>query len=141
MGNRFTFGTDDPVLAQNIMNLMTGGPVQIEGVGSVAPPTPATAPALTMAVPQPPVVTAPPAAPAAPTPAPAPTPPPAAQPAGDAPPGWTIDHVRGAAQALAQNPAKGGPAALKALLQKFGAKAISDLDPARWPEFYSEATA
>ena len=49
--------------------------------------------------------------------------------------------MTGALQALGANPAKGGPAGVKALLAEFGATKVTDVDPARWPELHSRATA
>jgi hypothetical protein len=67
---------------------------------------------------------------------------PVAQQQHGAPPqGWTIQHVQSALQALGTNPGKGGPAAVKAILEQFGAKKIAEVDPARWPELYAAATA
>jgi hypothetical protein len=52
-----------------------------------------------------------------------------------------VEHVKSALQSLGGNAAKGGPAAVKALLAQFGAAKIGDVDPARWPELYAAATA
>jgi hypothetical protein len=49
--------------------------------------------------------------------------------------------VQSALQALGTNPAKGGPAAVKVVLEQFGAKKVAEVDPARWPELYAAATA
>ena len=76
-----------------------------------------------------------------PAPAPAPAPAPVAAPQGEAPPGWTIAHVTGALQALGANAAKGGPAAVAALLTKYGAKSVTGINPALWPQVYADATA
>ena len=143
MPNTFTFSTEDAALAAKIAALMSGGP----SVPAVAPPAPAAvpAPAPVAAPPAPAPVAAPPAphvaAPVAP-PAPVAAPAPVAQQQHGAPPqGWTIQHVQSALQALGTNPAKGGPAAVKAILEQFGAKKIAEVDPARWPELYAAATA
>lgn len=140
MPNTFTFSTEDAALAAKIAALLSGGP----SVPAVAPPAPAAAslPAPVAAPPAPAPVAAPPApAPVAP-PAPVAAPAPVAQQQHGAPPqGWTIQHVQSALQALGTNPAKGGPAAVKAILEQFGAKKIAEVDPARWPELYAAATA
>jgi hypothetical protein len=141
MPNTFTFSTEDAALAAKIAALMSGGP----SVPAVAPPAPAAAPApAPVAAP----VAAPPAPPAPPVAAPVAPPAPVAAPApvaqkqhGEPPQGWTIQHVQSALQALGTNPAKGGPAAVKAILEQFGAKKIAEVDPARWPELYAAATA
>lgn len=112
---------------------------------SLAQPTPSTVLAAVQVAAAP----APSAPPVAAAPAPVPTPPPAAAPApaaptpahGPAPAGWTVDHVKSAATAFAANPAKGGPAALKAILTEFGAARAGEVDPARWPELYQRLTA
>lgn len=139
----YTFGTNDPALAQRIMDLMNGGSPQAQATLPLPPPAAtvianAVPPAAPPAPPAP--VAPPPAAPAAPA-----APPPAAPAApahGPAPEGWTIDHVRGALTTMAQNPAK-GPAAVGALLAKYtgGAPDLKLVDPAQWPNLYSEATA
>jgi hypothetical protein len=113
MPNTYSFTTDDAALASKIAALMSGGP----SVPAAAPPPPP---------PPPPVA------------APAPV---AQQQHGAPPPGWTIQHVQSTLQALGTNPAKGGPAAVKAILEQFGAKKIAEVDPARWPELYAAATA
>ena len=138
MPNIYTFSTEDTALAAKIAALMSGGP----SVPAVAPPAPAAAPApapvaAPVAAPPAPPVAAP-VAPPAPVAAPAPV---AQQQHGAPPPGWTIQHVQSALQALGTNPAKGGPAAVKAILEQFGAKKIAEVDPARWPELYAAATA
>lgn len=112
----FTFTTDDPALAAQAMALFSGGK--------------ATAPA-----------TAPAPAPVPAAPAPVATPPAPVAPQGEAPPGWTIAHVTGALQALGANAAKGGPAAVAALLTKYGAKSVTGINPALWPQVYADATA
>ena len=137
MPNTFTFSTEDAALAAKIAALMSGGP----SAPAAAPPAPASAPvaappAPVAAPPVPPVAA--PVAPPAPVAAPAPA---AQQQHGAPPPGWTIQHVQSALQALGTNPAKGGPAAVKAVLEQFGAKKIAEVDPARWPELYAAATA
>ena len=145
MPNTFTFSTEDAALAAKIAALMSGGP----SAPAVAPPAPAPvaaapAPAPVVAPPAPAPVAAPPAPPAAAPvapPAPAAAPAPAAQQQhGAPPPGWTIQHVQSAMQALGTNPAK-GPAAVKAILEQFGVKKVTEVDPARWPELYAAATA
>ncbi len=130
--NTYQFGTNDPALAQRILDLMNGGSPQAQAslpLPPAAPPAPPAAPAAPVA---PPAPAAPPAAPAAP----------AAPAHGPAPEGWTIDHVRGALTTMAQNPAK-GPAAVGALLSKYtgGAPDLKLVDPAQWPNLYAEATA
>ena len=144
MPNTFTFSTEDAALAAKIAALMSGGP----SAPAVAPPAPApvaAAPAPAPVVAPPAPVAAPPAPPvAAPVapPAPVAAPAPAAQRQhGAPPPGWTIQHVQSALQALGTNPAKGGPAAVKAILEQLGAKKIAEVDPARWPDLYAAATA
>lgn len=130
----YTFGTNDPALAQRIMDLMNGGSPQAQA--ALPLPLPATPPAAPPAA----SPVAPPAAPAAPAAPPPATP--AAPAHGPAPEGWTIDHVRGALTTMAQNPAK-GPAAVGALLSKYtgGAPDLKLVDPAQWPNLYAEATA
>jgi hypothetical protein len=89
-------------------------------------------------------VTAAPVAPPAPVPVAPPAPVPVASPPaarGEAPPGWTIQHIQGVLQQLATNPAKGGPQAVMNILQHFGVTTVRDIDPARWPEVYQMATA
>jgi hypothetical protein len=66
---------------------------------------------------------------------------PVAAPQGEAPPGWTLAHITGALQALGANAAKGGPAAVAALLAKYGVKSVTGINPALWPQVYAEATA
>lgn len=134
----YSFGTNDPALAQRIMDLMNGGSPQAQAALPLPPPV-----APTPVVPAVPAAPPAPVAPAAPVAPPVVAPPVAAAPAhGAAPEGWTIDHVRGALTAMAQNPAK-GPAAVGALLSKYtgGAPDLKLVDPAQWPNLYSEATA
>ncbi len=139
----YTFGTNDPALAQRIMDLMNGGTPQAQAALPLPLPA-APAPVVPAAPAAPPVVPAAPAAPpAAPVAPPVVAPPAAAAPAhGQTPEGWTIDHVRGALTAMAQNPAK-GPAAVGTLLAKYtgGQPDLKLVDPAQWPNLYSEATA
>lgn len=146
MPNTYSFTTDDPALASKLAALMSGGPsapaaappaaAPVAAPAPVAPPAPVAAPAAPAAPPAPPVAV--PVAPPAPVAAPAPV---AQQQHGAPPPGWTIQHVQSALQALGTNPAKGGPAAVKAILEQFGAKKIAEVDPARWPDLYAAATA
>lgn len=128
----YTITTDNPNLYGRLFQ-MTLDPANHAPGGSPAPaPVPTPPPAAV--TPPPPV--------AAPAPAPVPAaPPPAAQQHGAAPPGWTIQHVQSALQALGANAAKGGPAAVKAILTEFGVTKVTDIDPARWPEVYAKATA
>jgi hypothetical protein len=129
MPNTYTFTTDDAALASKLAALMSGGP----SAPAAAPPA---APAAPAAPPAPPVAA--PVAPPAPVAASAPV---AQQQHGAPPPGWTIQHVQSALQALGTNPAKGGPSAVKAILEQFGAKKIAEVDPARWPDLYAAAAA
>lgn len=132
--NQFTFTTSNPTLAASIMALMNGNaPVQASAPVTAAPAAPVVPPAAPAA---PAAPATPPAAPAAPT-----APVAAAQPHGQAPEGWTIQHITGALAALGQNAAKGGPAAVAQILSDYGAKQVSQLDPAKWPEIYARATA
>jgi hypothetical protein len=142
MPNTYTFTTDDAALASKLAALMSGQPsapaaappaAPAPVAAPPAPPAPVAAPA---APPAPPVAA--PVAPPAPVAAPAPV---AQQQHGTPPPGWTIQHVQSALQALGTNPAKGGPSAVKAILEQFGAKKIAEVDPARWPDLYAAATA
>jgi hypothetical protein len=137
--NQYTFTTDDPNLAGNIMRLMLGGvvlasasdPAVVQGPAPLPAPLPAPAPA-PVAAPLP--VPAPPPA-AAPPPVAAPAP--AAAPKGDPAPGWTIEHPRSALTALA---GVKGPAAVAAVLQRFNTTSISDADPATWHLIHQAAT-
>lgn len=93
--NSYTFVTDDPIVAQNILSLMSGK--------TIAPSAPAGAPA---APPPPPAAVAPPppaaVAPPPPVAAVAPPPPPAATPPSTgavSPGGNTIETLRAAIQA------------------------------------------
>ena len=138
--NTYQFGTNDPALAQRIHDLMNGGSPQAQATLPLPLPV-----ATVIANAVPPAAPPAPPAPAAPPPAAPAAPPPAAPAApahGPAPEGWTIDHVRGALTTMAQNPAK-GPAAVGALLAKYtgGAPDLKLVDPAQWPNLYSEATA
>ena len=144
----FTFTTDDPALAAQALAMFSGGKatalvatalVATAPAPAPVPAAPAPAPVATPPAPAP--VATPPAPPTAPAPAPAPAAAPAAQPQGEAPPGWTIAHVTGALQALGANAAKGGPAAVAALLTKYGAKSVTGINPALWPQVYADATA
>ena len=152
--HKWTFETSDLALAQKLHGLvvhhvgtapgaMASDPVTapvVETPSQVFPPNPAlvappAAPPMPVAPPVAPPIT-PPAAPAAPVAAP-----PAAPAHGQAPPGWIIDHVKGAAEAFTKDPSKGGPAAMKAILDQFGAKRITGVDPARWPDLYNALIA
>lgn len=115
----------------------TGGP---QGVAA-----PVTAPAAPAAPAAPPMAAPPPvAAPAAPPPpaaapaAPAAPPPPAASPTPSAakeppPEGWTEDHLKSAAKVYA---VAHSPKALKAILDGYGVKKITDVPGPKWPEVY-----
>ena len=127
MPTTYTITTEDPNLYQRLFQ-MTLDPANHGAAQSAPVATPVTPP-------PPPVVAAPPPPPVVAAP------PPAAQQHGAAPPGWTIQHVTSALQALGGNPATGGPAAVKAILAEFGVTKITDLDPARWPDVYAKATA
>ena len=132
MKTTFTLTTDDFAAYQRAVAALGATTAAAPAPAPVAAPAPAP-------VPTPPPV---PVAAPAPVPAPAPAPVPvAAQQHGAAPPGWTIQHVTSALQALGANPAKGGPAAVKAVLAEFGVTKVTDIDPARWPEVYAKATA
>jgi|LNFM01.2.fsa_nt_gb hypothetical protein len=137
MKTTFTLTTDDFAAYQRAVAALGATTAAAPAPAPVAAPAPApvpTPPPVPVAAPAP--VPAPP--PAAPAPAPVPV---AAQQHGAAPPGWTIQHVTSALQALGANPAKGGPAAVKAVLAEFGVTKVTDIDPARWPEVYAKATA
>lgn len=137
MKTTFTLTTDDFAAYQRAVAALGATTAATPAPAPVAAPAPApvpTPPPVPVAAPAP--VPAPP--PAAPAPAPVPV---AAQQHGAAPPGWTIQHVTSALQALGANPAKGGPAAVKAVLAEFGVTKVTDIDPARWPEVYAKATA
>lgn len=143
----YTITTDNPNLYGRLFQ-MTLDPANHAPGGSPAPapvqaaPAPVAAPAPAPVPTPPPAAVTPPPPAAAPAPAPVPAaPPPAAQQHGAAPPGWTIQHVQSALQALGANAAKGGPAAVKAILTEFGVTKVTDIDPARWPEVYAKATA
>lgn len=137
MKTTFTLTTDDFAAYQRAVAALGATTAAAPAPAPVAAPAPApvpTPPPVPVAAPAP--VPAPP--PAAPAPAPVPV---AAQQHGAAPPGWTVQHVTSALQALGANPAKGGPAAVKAVLAEFGVTKVTDIDPARWPEVYAKATA
>lgn len=128
--NSYTFTTDDPNLAGSIMALMTG---TVSAPATQTATVPAAAPPV--AVPAPAPVAPPPAA-VAPPPVAAPPPTPAV-PKGDPAPGWTIEHPRSALAALA---GVKGPAAVAAVLGKFGTTSIGDADPATWHLIHAAAT-
>lgn len=151
----FTFSTDDAELAAKLFALANGAPFTAPNALNTAPaaeqPAPAAAPASILPVAAaapvaptgpstevpPPAAVAPPVAPAAPTLTDA------DQKAIDI--GWTVDHIKAAATALVQKLGNGGPAALKAVLQKFGAECVvngpSPLAPANYPAVHAELTA
>ena len=132
-----TFGTYDEFADAVTKMGLHSSTLPVPAPAAAPAPAPAAAPAA------PPAPPAPPPAPAAPAPAPVPPAPApvAAAPQGEAPPGWTIAHVTGALQALGANAAKGGPAAVAALLTKYGAKSVTGINPALWPQVYADATA
>ena len=147
MKTTFTLTTDDFAAYQRAVAALGATTAAAPAPAPVAAPAPAPVPtpppvpvAAPAPVPAPPPAAAPAPAPVPAAPAPAPVPV-AAQQHGAAPPGWTIQHVTSALQALGANPAKGGPAAVKAVLAEFGVTKVTDIDPARWPEVYAKATA
>lgn len=126
----YSITTDDKALYDKLVAALNGTSAPAATPVAAAPaPAPVAAP-----------VAAPAPTPVAPAPAPvaAPAPAPAAAPQGQPQPGWTIEHVRHALTGLAQNPAK-GPAAVAAVLQKFGVSTINELNPAVWHEVYAAA--
>lgn len=133
MPDTYSFSTENAALAAKIMALMWG---HVGGAGHAPAAAPAAPP-----VPAAPVAPPVPAAPVAPPAPAAPAPAPAAVQHGEAPAGWTIQHVQSVLQALGANPAKGGPAAVKAILERFGVKKVTDINPAQWHEVYAAATA
>lgn len=145
----YKFETDDAALAAKIFAALGAAP---GGVASAAhtlvtpepvPPQAFAAP-VPFAAPMPTTTAAPAPAPAA-APAPAPAPAPVAAVAsapaavqGAAPPGWTVGHIAAAAKAHAD---VHGPASLKGIVNEFGAKKATEIDPARWPEAYNRLVA
>ena len=122
----YSFHTEDAAIAAKIFDLLKGH-APAAAVSAPVAPTPIAAPAQVAAVPpaaQAPVV-APPAA----------EPP---KPKGEAPPGWTREHITSAALAHSQTK---GPASLKAIVEGFGEKKATEVDPARWPDLYAALTA
>jgi hypothetical protein len=99
-----------------------------------AAPVPPSAPGQVLPPAGPPAPPAAPAAPAAPPPPPANT-----APKGQPKPGWTIDHVKHALNTLAQRPGAGA-AAVQAILTKYGAATVADIDPAQWDVIYNEVS-
>lgn len=144
---KYLFETEDAQLAFRIFQLINpagAGVVAHEG-GAMAVAAPA-AHALPEALqPQPHVApVAPPAThaalpPAAPVAPPvvehAPPPAPAKKPKGEAPAGWTKEHIVNAAKTHGE---VHGPAALKAIAESYGEKKVTDVDPALWPQLYGQ---
>lgn len=123
----YSFHTEDAAIAAKIFDLLKGH-APAAALAAV-PSAPIAAPAQAAAVPPAPVVAPPAAEP------PAAEPP---KPKGEAPPGWTRDHITSAALAHSQNK---GPASLKAIVESFGEKKATEVDPARWPDLYAALTA
>lgn len=153
--HKWHFETQDMGLANKLHDVVkahVGGPGSMAGDnstlpienlagGQVFPPNPALIappPAAQVSAPAAPPVVAPPTAAAPPAP---PAAPPAAPAHGQPPPGWTIEHIKSAGEAFTKDPSKGGPAAMKAICEAFGAKRLTTVDPARWPDLYAALTA
>lgn len=112
-------------------------PPSVPAPAAFAPPPPAPPPAPAAPVPSAPPP--PPAAPAAappPPPAPPPAPAaPAAAPRGAVPDGWNEDHMKSMGVMYTK---KFGPAATKAMAERYGATKITLIDPPQWPNAYAE---
>ena len=149
----YHFVTSDPILAKKLFDFTVaeGGAVHASAAGSIAVPagtplvpghTPAGAPAAAQpaAAPYtPPAAAAP--APQAPAPA---APPPAAAPAAhDAQDqailaqGWTMDHIKSQATAMAQKQGANAGAVLKAALALGGVDKITTLPPKHYPAVHA----
>lgn len=155
--NRFTFTTDDPDLAGQIVSLMKG---DSEGSGTAtaadaapnkgrgsrkaadvpppvasAPPAGVPAPA-PIAAPAPAAAPAPTAPPAAPPPPVAVVPPPSEDPAASAPQGWSFEeHIKPAGQAFV---GKYSAADMKKGLQEgFGVDALKLVPGHEWPRLHA----
>ena len=133
----FSFHTDDPVLAQKIHDIMTGG-------SSVPAVLPAAAPAAPSTV-QPPALVAPATNPPAPVAVAAPAAPVTAQvaaPALDAQDqavlaaGWTVEHVKQAATTYTQAKGAAGASGLKSILAEFGAERVANGKNVLAPKHY-----
>jgi len=145
---KYHYETEDHDLAHKIHGVIRehhGASSKVaEPVRRDVPPAPAPAvpiPATVgVVVPPPPPHVAPPAA-VAPPPVVAPPPPPPTIPVSEPPPGWTVEHIKSAAEAFSKDPSKGGPAAMKTILERFGCKRATQCDPAKWPDLYAALTS
>lgn len=160
----FTISTDDPAEARKLFDALLGDARQ-ESLPITAPAKPARASAKKepeAAPPAPPANTpvlvshgAPAAAPPAPLPAapaavvpppqpvapvPVAPPAPAPEPAGEAQPGWTLEHVNAQMAAYAASP-KADAERCAAIFAKYGIKRARECPPQHWHSLYADLAA
>lgn len=160
----FTISTDDPAEARKLFDALLGDARQ-ESLPIAAPAKPARASAKRepeAAPPAPPASTpvlvshgAPAAAPPAPLPAapaavvpppqpaapqPVAPPAPAPEPAGEAQPGWTLEHVNAQMAAYAASP-KADADRCAAIFAKYGIKRARECPPQHWHSLYADLAA